>query len=146
MAIGRLRPLLVAILSLIVLVPTSAAAQGLAPIDRETIRTTISSQIEAFRRDDAAGAYSHAAPGIKRLFPSAERFMDMVRSHYQPVYRPQSVTFGEVVATPNGILQKVFLTGPDGENWIAEYLAERQPDGSWRISGCRLTVDPSPLT
>jgi len=82
------------------------------------------------------------------LFTPVAKFAQESRRNlstaWKPVYRPQSVTFGEIVKTPDGILQKVFLTGPDGNGWIAAYLAERQADGSWRISGCTLTADDSP--
>lgn len=139
---GITRSLAGAILAIPLIFP--AAAQGLSSNDRATIRAMIADQIEAFRRDDAALAYGYAAPGIKRLFPTPERFMEMVREQYRPVYRPQSVTFGEIVETPDGVLQKVFLTGPDGNSWVAAYLAERQANGSWRISGCSLIADNSP--
>jgi ketosteroid isomerase-like protein len=130
------------ILAIGLLVP--AVAQALSSDDRATIRAMIADQIEAFRRDDAALAYGYAAPGIKQLFQTPERFMAMVREQYRPVYRPRSVTFGEIVETPDAVLQKVFLTGPDGQNWVAAYVAERQADGSWRISGCTLVVDDTP--
>jgi len=133
-----------AVLAVGLLVPAVAQELPLSSGDRATIRAMIADQIEAFRRDDATLAYGYAAEGIKRLFPTPERFMAMVREQYRPVYRPQSVTFGEIVETPDGILQKVFLTGPDGDNWTAAYVAERQPDGSWRISGCALAVDDGP--
>ena len=45
-----------------------AAAQGV-----------IRAQEQAFSRDDAAAAYSHAAPEIRQLFPQADIFMQMVR-------------------------------------------------------------------
>lgn len=128
----------------VVFLPFSAVAQGLSDDDRVTIRTMITDQIAAFRSDDAALAYGFAAPGIKRLFPTPERFIEMVRRQYRPVYRPRSVTFGEMIETPDGVLQKVFLTGPDGKGWVAGYLVERQDDGSWRISGCTLISDDSP--
>jgi hypothetical protein len=132
-----------AILTIGLMLP-AAVAQELSSADRSTIRTMIGDQIEAFRRDDAALAYGYAAPEIKQLFQTPERFMAMVREQYQPVYRPRSVTFGDIAETADGVLQKVFLTGPDGQNWVAGYLAERQADGSWRISGCALVVDDAP--
>lgn len=132
------RMLAVTVLSLVLLAPAAAVAKDLSGDDRATIRSTIAGQIEAFRSDDAALAYGYAAPGIKRLFPTAERFLDMVRRTYRPVYRPRAVTFGEIVETPEGILQTVYVTGPDGDDWIAAYVAERQDDGTWRISGCAL--------
>jgi len=138
------RILAAAILAVGLVFPAVAMAQGISSDDRQTIRAMIADQIEAFRRDDAALAYGYAAPGIKQIFQTPERFMDMVRSQYQPVYRPRSVTFGQIVETPDGILQEVFLTGPDGRGWIAAYVAERQADGSWRISGCALSIDDAP--
>jgi hypothetical protein len=35
----------------------------------------------------------------------------------------------------------VFLVGPDGKSYVAVYTFQRQPDGSWRISGCYLVPD-----
>lgn len=137
--IGRLTTAL--LLTLAALLPTGVLAQDLADADRAAIRMMIADQIEAFRRDDADGAYGFAAPDIKRMFPTPERFMEMVRNQYRPVYRPRSVAFGEATETAGGALQKVFLTGPDGRGWLAAYLAERQEDGSWRISGCALSID-----
>jgi len=39
---------------------------------------------------------------IQGLFPTADQFMSMVRNAYKPVYRPQSVTFGQLGDSPNG--------------------------------------------
>jgi hypothetical protein len=110
--------------------------------DRETFRSIVAAQIDAFRRDDGATAYSYASPTIQGLFPGVERFMAMVRLGYQPVYRPRSVTFGDVVETPKGPEQRVYVTGPDGRHWVAIYTFQKQPDGSWKINGCVLAEDP----
>jgi hypothetical protein len=125
--------------------PGVARSDEVSAADREAIQSMITSQIEAFRRDDGSAAYGYAAPTIQGMYPSVEQFMGMVRELYPPVYRPKSVTFGELMNSPGGILQKVFLTGPDGENWVAVYSLERQPDGSWRISGCYLIKDTAPI-
>lgn len=119
----------------------AAARAEVGSADREAFRGIISNQIDAFRRDDGAAAYSYASPTIQGLFPSVDRFMAMVRSGYQPVYRPRSVTFGPTVETPRGPEQRVFVTGPDGRNWVAVYSLQKQPDGSWRINGCVLIED-----
>ena len=68
-------------------------AQGLEGADGPSIRGIIQKQLEAFGRDDAAEAYSYAAPAIQELFPSEDRFMRMVREGYKPVYRPKSFAF-----------------------------------------------------
>lgn len=111
--------------------------------DRSAFRSLIQSQLDAFQVDDGAAAYSFASPTIQQIFPTADRFMAMVRNAYQPVYRPQSVIFGQVEMTANGPVQRVHLVGPDGRNWLALYSMQQQPDGTWRINGCVLTEDPS---
>jgi hypothetical protein len=121
-----------------------ARAEESAGGDEQALRSVITGQMQAFQRDDGATAYSYASPMIRDLFPTVDGFMTMVRSGYQPVYRPQSVTFGQLKATDGGYLQQVFITGPDGRNWVALYSMQRQPDGSWLINGCSLIEDNSP--
>ena len=121
--------------------PRGAIAGDLADTDSAAIRSLIQNQIDAFRADDGVSAWSFAAPGIQTIFPSPGIFMQMVRDQYQPVYRPQSVTFGAVADGPSGPMAKVYLVGPDGKNYVAVYTLERQPDGSWKISGCYIVPD-----
>jgi hypothetical protein len=104
-----------------------AAAQGV-----------IRSQVEALGRDDAAAAYSYAAPAIRDVFPQAEIFMDMVRRSYAPVYRHKSFEFGEARASGGKIAQRVPIIDADGIPWEALYTLELEPDGSVKISGCVL--------
>ena len=58
---------------------------GVSADDRVAIETTISAQMDAFRRDDGEAAFAFAAPGIRARFGDAETFMTMVRSGYRPV-------------------------------------------------------------
>ena len=125
----------------LVLLPRLAFADEISPADQATIKGLISSQIEAFRHDDGNAAYGFASPNIQGLYPNPDQFMNMVRNAYKPVYRPQSVTFGQLSDSPYGPLQKVFLVGPDGKSYVALYTLQRQPDGSWRINGCTLVED-----
>lgn len=102
-------------------------------------RMTIERQLDAFIGDDGRTAYSLAAPNIRRLFPTVDGFMAMVRSAYGPVYRSRDVTFGEVEMRPDGqIAQRVTMQGPDGRYYDAMYTLERQADGVWRITGVSL--------
>ena len=93
--------------------------------DVQSIRGVIEQQIDAFKRDDAAGAYSFAAPEIKKIFPSAEIFMQMVRQGYQPVYRPRSFAFNELTRIDGKLVQSVRVVGPDGLPVTALYILER---------------------
>jgi hypothetical protein len=104
-----------------------AAAQGV-----------IRSQVEAFQRDDAAAAYSYAAPAIQEIFPRADIFMMMVQQGYAPVYRHKSFEFGEAHASDGKIAQRVHIIDADGIPWEALYTLELQPDGNIKISGCVL--------
>jgi hypothetical protein len=102
------------------------------------IQGIIASQIDAFRNDDAAAAYSFAAPQIKAMFPTPDIFMEMVRTGYRQVYRPQSFVFDPLRRENGQWLQPVRLIGPDGRPVVATYIMERQPDGEWKIAGVYL--------
>lgn len=111
--------------------------------DRAAIRTVVESQLQAFRVDDGVRAFSYASPGIQAMFQTPARFMRMVRTGYQPVYRPQSVQFGRVIEYQGQPTQLVTLIAPDGDVVAAYYLMERQSDGVWRIDGCVLREAPA---
>ena len=140
-------PLRLILAALVLVLATGLAplrADEIAAADRDAIRSIIAGQIAAFRADDGAAAYGYASPTIRSYFPTPDQFMGMVRNGYMPVYRPRSVTFGAIESSPAGPVQKVFVTGPDGRNWVAIYTLQRQPDGSWKINGVRLVEDDSP--
>jgi hypothetical protein len=116
-----------------------AAAQTVSDSDQATFRGIISSQIEAFRSGDGAKAFSFASPALNRQFGSPEVFMEMVRRGYQPVIDPQNFAFGPVTTEMNGRpTQVVTIVDKAGKSWTALYAFERQPDGTWRISGVTL--------
>jgi hypothetical protein len=106
--------------------------------DVAAAQSVIRAQEQAFSRDDAATAYSHAAPEIKQLFPQADLFMQMVQQGYAPVYRHKSFEFGEARAANGRIAQRVHIVDDNGEAWEAMYTLEEQPDGSLKITGCSL--------
>ncbi len=109
-----------------------------SPADQQAIRKVIQSQIEAFRRDDAAAAFALASPGIQERFGSAALFIEMVRSAYEPVYRPRQFRFLETARVEGQVVQKVILIGPDGLAVLALYPMVRLKDGTWRTDGCYL--------
>lgn len=108
-------------------------------------QTVIENQIMAFLNDDIATAYSFAAPEIKAIFPSEEKFGAMVRKGYGPVYRPGNYAFGRARETAAGnVIQEVLISGPDGQNWTAVYVIGRQPDGSMKIRGVSMMKSAAP--
>jgi hypothetical protein len=116
----------------------SFALPALAADDVANAQSVIRAQEEAFRRDDAAAAYSYAAPGIRQIFPQADVFMSMVQHAYSPVYRHKSFEFGKAQTAGGQIAQRVHIVDDNGEAWEALYTLEQQPDGSLKIIGCVL--------
>ena len=109
--------------------------------DVATAQSVIRSQEQALGHDDAAAAYSYAAPAIRQLFPQADIFMFMVQNSYAPIYRHKSFEFGEAKAADGKIAQRVHIIDADGVSWEALYTLEQQPDGSVKINGCVLLKD-----
>lgn len=117
--------------------------QDVPPQDRAAIQTIIRAQIEAFKRDDAVRAFSFAAPNIRQVFQTPERFIEMVKTGYVQIYRPLKVEFGPAsrsLGTLQQVRQIVNLVGLDGKKAVAYYLMERQQDGSWKIGGVQLEL------
>jgi hypothetical protein len=114
------------------------SAPACAADDIAAAQSVIRSQEQAFSRNDAAAAYSHAAPAIQGIFPDAETFMAMVRNSYAPVYRHKSFEFGEARTADGKIAQRVHILDVEGVPWEALYTLELQPDGSVKITGCVL--------
>ncbi|HEX4234873.1 MAG TPA: DUF4864 domain-containing protein [Caldimonas sp.] len=113
-----------------------AVARPVAEADARAIRTVVTAQLDAFASDDAERAFSYAAPAIRTMFGTPERFLAMVRASYPVVYRAASVTFLVPLRDGTEIVQAVHLTDADGAFWLATYRLERQRDGAWRIKGC----------
>ena len=106
--------------------------------DWGSIRAVITSQLDAFKRDDAESAFSFASPGIQKQFRSAGEFMHMVRIGYRAVYRPESVRFLEPFVLSGQPVQPIEIVAHDDSVVIAFYIMERQRDGDWKIAGCAL--------
>jgi hypothetical protein len=120
-------------------------APALAANEIVAAQDVIRSQEQAFSRDDAATAYSFAAPEIQRIFPDADVFMSMVQSGYAPVYRHKSFEFGEARVEGDWVAQRVHIVDADGQAWEALYTLEQQADGSFKITGCTLLKAGEPV-
>lgn len=128
-----MRALVLLLFALLAFNAPAAAADDIA-----AAQSAIRAQEQAFARDDAAVAYSYAAPVIHQLFPGAETFMTMVQNQYAPVYRHKRFEFGEARAEGNAVAQRVHIIDANGEAWEALYTLQQQADGSYKITGCTL--------
>ena len=125
--------------------PVASAAASAATVstaDARAVQLVVRAQLEAFANDNAALAFSFAAPSIKCMFGTPENFLEMVRTGYPVVYRPASVTFLKPTTDAGEIVQPVHMTDGQGGAWLAVYRVQRQKDKSWRITGCMLLPEP----
>ena len=133
-----------ALLLCFALLAPGVAQAAITADDLAEIRAVISRQIDALRRDDAEGAFALVSPAVQQTYGTPERFLDVMRTSYHPVYRPAAVTFLEPVVFGADAVQPVQLTDRAGSHWLAYYAMQRQKDGSWRAAGCHLV--PRALT
>jgi len=119
--------------------------EKMLPADRQAIEKTIRDQLDAFVRDDADRAFGFATPDIQRMFGSSDAFMQMVREHYEPVYRASGVQFERLAQVDGQWVQTVRLTDDEGKVWRARFTMRRQADRGWKVGGCQL-VETSALS
>lgn len=137
-ATGLIHALLLALLTFAALAPVARSQEAPSPADATATQGVIEDQISAFKARDGERAYSHAAPGIKQVFTTVDRFMSMVQTGYLPLYNPESYTFGRNAVIGGQVHQEVIVTDPSGKQWQAVYTLARQEDGTWKITGVKL--------
>lgn len=133
-------------LAVAALITSSGIATAQNATERQA-QDVVTRQLEAFLSGDFAQAYSYASPDIKRIFPTLESFMSMVRNGYLPVLRPGNYAFGRVEPLADGrLVWEVLIRGPDGADYTAAYYMERQSDGSWKVDGVSLREGAAGMT
>ena len=138
----RAAALLTLLLLAVLALPRPAPAEPAAPGETAAVRQVIEGQLQAFQRDDGGAAFGYATPILQRKFGNPDRFMQMVQSGYDPVYRPREVEFQGAELAGEGIIQKVLFVDRNGRAWLARYTMERMGDGSWKIGGVWLEALP----
>lgn len=115
-----------------------AAGLALPALAQEApIQSTIQSQLDAFRGDDLAGAFSYASPTIKGLFGSPENFGAMVAQGYPMVARPAAVQMLDLREVAGLLWQRVMITDAAGRTHLLDYQMVETADG-WQINGVQL--------
>lgn len=108
-----------------------------AVAQEDAIRGVIGAQVEAFRADDFATAFTYASPAIKEIFRTPERFGAMVRQGYPMVHRPREVTFLELRTVAGNLWQRVMMTDAQGRVHLLDYMMIETPEG-WQINAVQL--------
>jgi hypothetical protein len=117
-------------------VPLNTLAAGLSEAEAKQVQTVIVTQLAAFAQDDADSAFATATPAVREAIGNPGRFLALVRGAYPMVYSPSSVTFHKPEENEGSVLQMVEIKDSSSKSWLALFALEKQPDASWRISGC----------
>lgn len=109
----------------------SAAAQD------ADIEATIGAQIEAFKADDFAQAFTFASPNIQGIFRTPDNFGNMVRNGYPMVWRPAEIRYLELREIAGVLWKKVMITDTKGAVHILDYQMIKLENG-WKINGVQM--------
>lgn len=123
------------------LLPFAAPAQDNAA---PQIQDTIQSQIEAFRADDFATAFSFASPGIQRIFRTPQNFGLMVREGYPMVWRPSEFSFMDLRQERGQTVQRLMIRDGAGRIHVLDYYMIPGENG-WFINGVNLVEATVPV-
>jgi hypothetical protein len=122
--------------------PPSSAAQPDAPAlraaDWTAIKQAIAEQRSALKAGDAVKAFGYASPGIRNQFGDAATFIGMVRAAYSALLTARYAEFLDGAVIEGTVIQPLRLIDNDNTVRVALYIMERQDNGTWRISGCRI--------
>ena len=108
------------------------ADEGRAVI--EAVQNTISSQIDAFKKNDIEEAYTFAAPNIQAQFPNPENFGLMVRKGYPIIWKPKSFKFVNFKDLGDKCIQRVLFQSYNGSLETYDYILEKD-NNLWKIAG-----------
>ena len=107
-----------------------------------SIRDVIRQQIEAFKRNEISAAFDLATPEIQDQFRTSDIFFQMVIKNYAVILTHKTWNFGNLTKIRNEeYIQTVNFYEKDGRVLKALYIMEQQPEGTWRIGGCKLILD-----
>jgi hypothetical protein len=114
------------------------AADPVSSSDAQAIHDVVQSQLDAFSEDDASRAFSLATEHMRALIGTPDRFLQMIKDQYPPVYRNRLALFSQPERIDGHTVIIVRLTDSDNLVWLAVYELAREADGAWKIEGCNL--------
>lgn len=115
-----------------------AAEPALRASDWKAIKQVIAAQRAALVAGDGEKAFGYATPSLRTQFGDAETFMAMVQLGYAALLSARRTEFLEGAVIEGLVIQPLRLIDRDDSVRVALYTMEKQPNGAWRISGCRI--------
>jgi hypothetical protein len=120
---------------------TSVALAATPPMrasDWKSIKQVIAAQRAALVAGEGEKAFGYATPAIRAQFGDADIFMGMVQAGYPALLTARYTEFLEGAVIDGLIIQPLRLVDADNSVRVALYTMEKQKNGAWRISGCRI--------
>jgi len=118
---------------------SAMAVENITTADAIAIHETVQSQLEAFSNDDADGAFQLATPEKRLLIGSPDKFLQLIKEEYHPIYRYQRVIFSPAEVVDGEAIQVVRITDGYSRVWVAVFwMQQGEEDSSWKIDGCQL--------
>ena len=112
----------------------TVSSYGVEEVFGPQIEKVITSQFNAFQEKNITLAYSFASPEIKRQYPSAEIFGQMVKNGYSDIWNSKSHTFEGLKLKGEMAFQMVTVVS--NNNNINNYLYTLYYyNGEWVIAG-----------
>jgi len=140
--VARLRPRAIAALfctCLFLGVALPATAQPtVASGEWKSIQRVIAQQRAALVAGNDRKAFAYATPAIQAEFGDPTSFMAMVQTGYSALITARYVEFLEGAVIDGIVIQPLRLIDGDNIVRVALYTMEKQKNGTWRISGCRI--------
>jgi hypothetical protein len=115
-----------------------AAEPQVRASDWKSMKLAISSQRAALLAGDGEKAFGYATPALRTQFGDAETFMAMVHLGYPALLTARYTEFLQGAVIDGLVIQPLRLIDADNTVRVALYTLEKQPGGTWRISGCRI--------
>ena len=104
----------------------------------KAIQRVIAQQRAALIAGNDRKAFGYATPAIQAEFGDPTSFMAMVLTGYSALLTARYVEFLEGAVIEGLVVQPLRLIDSDNTVRVALYTMEKQRDGTWRISGCRI--------
>ena len=101
------------------------------------IQDTIRAQIEAFKADDFARAFTYASPNIHQIFGTSDNFGKMVKDGYPMVWHPSQVDMMDLRTVGGALWQRVRVTDLKGQSYLLDYQMIEGPSG-WLINAVQM--------
>ncbi|HYH71192.1 MAG TPA: DUF4864 domain-containing protein [Methyloceanibacter sp.] len=121
-------------------VPETTPDSVIGDNDRLAIKDAVRDQLRALATLKAGDAFAQLAPSTQKYFGEPDTFLLQIAENVAPILSTKKFAFIGVGRDETSVFQEVLITDEAGLKWQANFQVQRQPDGSWRVSGCVVDV------